>query len=66
VTLQAGQSKTVKIGLNGAGNALLASHHGLKVTLRITQAKAGGGSTAVFTLTVKFKPPKPKHSHHSH
>jgi hypothetical protein len=66
VTLKAGQSKTVKISLNGAGKALLASHHGLKATLRITQAKAGGGSTTVFTLTVKFKPAKPKHKHHSH
>jgi hypothetical protein len=66
VTLKAGQSQTVKISLNGAGKALLASHHGLKATLRITQANAAGGSTTVFTLTVKFKPAKPKHSHHSH
>jgi hypothetical protein len=66
VTLKAGQSKTVKIGLNGAGKALLASHHGLKATLRITQAKAGGGSTAVLTQTVKFKPPKPAKHGHSH
>jgi hypothetical protein len=66
VTLEAGQSKTVKIGLNSTGKALLASHHGLKTTLRITQANAGGGSTTVLKQTVTFKPPKPKHSHHSH
>lgn len=66
VTLKAGQSKTVKIGLNGAGKALLASHHGLKATLRITEAKAGAGSTAVLTQAVKFKPRKAAKHGHSH
>jgi len=66
VTLNAGQTQTVKIGLNGAGKALLASHHGLKATLRITQANAGGASATVFSLTVTFKPTKRGHSRHSH
>jgi hypothetical protein len=66
VTLMAGQTRTVKIGLNATGKALLASHRGLKATLQVTQANAGGGSTTVFRLTVKFKRASRGHLHRPH
>jgi hypothetical protein len=66
VTLTAGQSQTVRIGLNATGKRLLASHHGLKVTLRVTEATGGSASTTVSTQTVTFKPARKGHSHRSH
>ena len=42
LTLVAGQSKVVKISLNGRGKRLLASRHTLKVTLDVTQILGGG------------------------
>ena len=42
LTLIAGQSKVVKISLNGRGKRLLASRHTLKVTLDVTQILGGG------------------------
>jgi hypothetical protein len=54
LTLVAGQSKVVKISLNGLGKRLLASRHTLKVTLEVTQVLGGGRSKTV-SQTVKFK-----------
>jgi hypothetical protein len=36
VTLSAGQAHLVRVGLNRTGRALLAHHHPLKTTLRVT------------------------------
>ena len=62
ITLTAGQSKVVKISLNGTGKRLLASHHTLKVTLHVTQVLGGGRSKTV-SQTVTFKAPKKRHHH---
>jgi len=62
VTLLAGQSRTVKISLNGTGRRLLASHRTLKVTLDVTQILGGGRSRTV-SQTVTFKAPKHKKHH---
>jgi hypothetical protein len=60
IILTAGQSKVVKISLNGTGNRLLASRHTLKVTLGVTQVLGGGRSKTV-SQTVTFKAPKKRH-----
>jgi hypothetical protein len=62
ITLTAGQSKVVKISLNGTGKRLLASHHTLKVTLHVTQVLGGGRSKTV-SQTVTFKAPNKRHHH---
>ena len=63
ITLTAGQSKVVKISLNGTGKNLLHSHHTLKVTLDVTQS-LGGGRSKTLSQTVTFKAPKHKKHHH--
>ena len=63
LTLVAGQSKVVKISLNGRGNRLLASRHTLKVTLDVTQI-LGGGRSRTLSQTVTFKAPKQRKHHH--
>jgi hypothetical protein len=63
LTLVAGQSKVVKISLNGRGKRLLASRHTLKVTLAVTQ-NLGGGRSRTLSQTVRFKAPKHKKHHH--
>ena len=57
IILTAGQSKVVKISLNGTGKRLLASHHTLTVTLDVTQVLGGGHSKTV-SQTVTFKAPR--------
>ncbi|MGO9901880.1 MAG: hypothetical protein ACLP0J_19850 [Solirubrobacteraceae bacterium] len=54
-TLAAGQSKTVRVSLNGAGKSLLASYEKLKVELTITQSDSTAASQ---TITFKAKPKK--------
>ncbi len=63
VTLAAGQSKIVRISLNGAGQHLLASRHTLNATLGVTQILGGGRSRTV-SQTVTFK--APRHKKHRH
>jgi hypothetical protein len=56
VTLTAGQSKTVRITLNGTGKQLLAKHHSLKVKLAITgSGKTVSGRTVTFTAKPQNK-----------
>jgi hypothetical protein len=62
LTLTAGQSKVVKVSLNGLGKRLLASRHTLKVTLHVTQILSSRTSRT-FSQTVTFKAPKPKKHH---
>jgi hypothetical protein len=57
--LNAGQSRVVKISLNGAGKRLLSKYRTLRTTLRVTQSGKRG---SVLTKTVTFKAPK-KHRH---
>jgi hypothetical protein len=63
LTLIAGQSKVVKISLNGRGKRLLASRHTLKVTLDVTQI-LGGGPSRTLSQKATFKAPKHKQHHH--
>ena len=60
ITLTAGQSKVVKVSLNGTGKRLLGSHHTLKVTLDVTQS-LGGSRSRTTSEGVTFKAPKHKH-----
>jgi hypothetical protein len=62
ITLTAGQSRVVKIPLNGTGKRLLASHHTLKVTLDVTQV-LGGGRSKTISQSVTFKTPRKRHHH---
>ena len=62
LTLVAGQSKVVKVSLNGLGKRLLASRHTLRVTLHVTQV-LGGGRSRTFSQIVTFKAPKHKKHH---
>ena len=56
VTLTTGQSKTVRITLNGTGKQLLAKHHSLKVKLAITgSGKTVSGRTVTFTAKPQNK-----------
>ncbi len=63
LTLQAGQTSTVKLSLNRVGRQLLAHHHPLRTTLRITQTLANGHTVNVSTQTVVFKGAKHQHGH---
>jgi hypothetical protein len=63
LTLNAGQSKTVKVSLNRVGKRLLASRHTLKVTLTVTQILTSRTSR-MLSQTVTFKAPKKKKHHH--
>jgi hypothetical protein len=65
-SLKAGQTQTVRIGLNRIGKRLFASRHGLKAKLQVTQATASGGATAVSTQIVTFKPAKRARTHRAH
>jgi hypothetical protein len=62
VTLNAGESRSVRIALNGTGKKLLAKRHKLKVRLRVTQTLASGQSTPILSQVLTFK--KPKRHHH--
>ena len=69
ITLSAGQSRTVKISLNGTARKLLARRHKLKVRLRVTQTFASApGAAAIAPRTVSnqiltFRARK-RHKHH--
>jgi hypothetical protein len=54
VTLVAGQTRSVRIGLNRIGRKLLAHHHPRKTKLRVTQKLASGRVVTVSTQTVVF------------
>ena len=54
VTLGTGQTKTVRITLNGTGKRLLEKRHKLKVTLRATQTLSTGRLKAISTQTLTF------------
>ncbi len=55
--LHAGQSRTVRISLNGKGKSLLSKYRTLHTRLRVTQTRKKG---SVLTKTVTFKAPKRK------
>ncbi len=59
--LNAGQSRVVRISLNGTGKRLLSKHRTLRTTLRVKQS---GKKGTVLTKKVTFKAPKPKKHHH--
>ncbi len=62
VTLTAGQSETIHLSLNGAGQRLLAKYHTLKVDLTIAEAGAAESTGASSrTITFKSKTTKKKH-----
>jgi hypothetical protein len=63
-TLMAGQTHTLRIGLNGSGKKLLARRHQLKAKLVITKALANHKTKTVFSATVTFKAPKPHKKRH--
>jgi len=58
VTLTAGQSRTVRITLNGTGKRLLEKRRTLKVTLRVTQALSTGQIKAISAQKLTFKAAK--------
>jgi hypothetical protein len=62
-TLSAGQTKVVKVSLNGTGKRLLAKRHHLNATLRVTQALGGNRTAIIRTQVVTFKAPKKHHRH---
>lgn len=64
-TVPAGQAEAVKIALNRAGRHLLALHHHLAATLRVSQTLAAGRVVAVATQTLTLKAPLRKRHHHS-
>ncbi len=55
VTLAAGQTETVRIGLNRTGRHLLATRHQLKVTLRAIQSLNGGHTSTISNQAVIIK-----------
>ena len=55
ITLTAGQSRVVRISLNGTGRSLLAARHTLKAKLAVTEATGNGHTTTVSTQPVTFK-----------
>ena len=63
LTLNAGQSKVVKVSLNGLGKSLLASRRTLKVTLDVTQVLSASRSQTL-SQTVTFKAKNTKKKHH--
>jgi hypothetical protein len=58
VTLLSGQSRTVRISLNGRGRQLLATRHTLSANLAVVQE---GKRIASRTITFKARKPKRKH-----
>jgi hypothetical protein len=62
LTLAAGQSVIVRIGLNGAGRGLLATRHTLRVTLSAVQSLGGGNAQTISTQTIIIK----THGHRTH
>ena len=62
VTLGAGQSRIVHVGLNSTGKRLLAKRHVLKVRLQLSKPPAGLSSSGLPQI-LTFKAPR-KHHHH--
>jgi hypothetical protein len=58
VTLNAGQSRTVRIALNVAGRRLLAKRRALKVKLSFSQALSSESSRAILAQALTFKAAK--------
>jgi len=58
VTLSAGQTRIVRISLNGTGKHLLATRHGLSAKLIVSEAQKGTVSTQAVTFKVH------RHGHH--
>ncbi len=58
VTLDPGQSRTVRVTLNSLGRRLLKKHHTLKVTLRVTQAISARQVKAISTQKLTFRAPR--------
>jgi hypothetical protein len=63
VTLNAGESRTVKVFLNRKGKALLTKHRTLRVRLQGTQSLANKKGRTVVNRVFTFKAPKKKHRH---
>ena len=61
VTLNAGESRAVRISLNGTGKKLLAKRHKLGVRLRVTQTLANGHATTILSQTLTFKTAAKRH-----
>ena len=61
LSLNAGESRTVKISLNGTGKKQLAKRGKLKVRLRTTQTLANGHATTILSQTLIFKKPTKRH-----
>ena len=61
LTLNAGQTRIVRIALNGAGRNLLAAHHVLNVKLIAAQSLDGGHVQTISTQTVIIKVHAHKH-----
>jgi hypothetical protein len=59
-TIQAGQTETVKLGLDATGKRLLARLKRLPAKLVVTVPAIGGGQTTLVNNAITFKPPKPK------
>jgi hypothetical protein len=55
VSLAAGQTRVVRVSLNGAGRKLLVARHGLKVKLIAAQSLDGGHTSTISTQTVILK-----------
>jgi hypothetical protein len=62
-TLRAGQTKVVKVSLNGTGKRLLARFHRLHVTLKVTQSLGRNRTATIRRQIVTFKAPKKGHRH---
>jgi hypothetical protein len=59
ITLVAGQTRSVRIALNGTGRRLVARLHRLEARLQIRQSDLSGRTRTVFSRTVAFKAPSP-------
>ena len=62
LSLSAGETKTVRLSLNGTGKRLLAKHHALKAKVAITN---WGKTVSTKIITFKAKPKKRKPQHAS-
>jgi hypothetical protein len=61
ITLAAGQTTIVRVGLNQTGRHLLATRHALRITLRAIQSLDGGHTSTVSTQAVILKVHGHKH-----
>jgi hypothetical protein len=64
VTLVAGQTKVVRLSLNGAGKRLLSKRHHLSTTLTVKQSLGANHTTTVSRQVVIFKAHKKGHHRH--